>query len=150
MGNRKAGGDCPHWISMGSKSGSRLRICLLHKGFFRIYRGYRAAVGSDAASKSIWKSLRNTAGSLSATAPLSGSAVHMLREVWMKRLWLTAVIGLMLISMGGCVDWYYAGRTSLETFTEDHVRQPLRDGYPYAYGGADSESRPADQDRVSD
>ncbi len=68
----------------------------------------------------------------------------------MKSLWLTAVMGTMLIGMGGCVDWYYAGRTSLETFTEDHVRQPLRDGYPYAYGGANSENRPTDQDLVAD
>jgi hypothetical protein len=72
----------------------------------------------------------------------------MLREVWMKRFWLTAVMGTMLIGMGGCVDWYYAGRSSLETFTEDHVRQPLRDGYSYAFGGTDSGNRTEDRDEV--
>jgi hypothetical protein len=62
------------------------------------------------------------------------------REAIMNRLGWIALAAWMVASLGGCVDLYRTGGVSLETLTEDHLKQPWRDGYRYGYTNAESEA----------
>jgi hypothetical protein len=56
----------------------------------------------------------------------------------MNRLGWIALVAWMVAGLGGCVDLYRAGGVSLETLTEDHMKQPWQDGYRYAYRNPES------------